>query len=315
MPRVGVQDNFFELGGHSIKAIRLVQKIERELGRALPLQVLFARPTVRGIGRWMNEYVPDAGAYRIPLRTVKEAEHMIAFLPTILGTGVHHGPLARALTQQTAMATCRLPGAPPAEAASTSIEALAAHCKAALVVPGEHREWSLVGWSFGGVVAYETARLMRAEGLRIRRLVLIDAFLPAAAAWEANDALRDEMIEKELREVLSRHGGRAHEGSSTSRDHAHEPSPDVAVVRRTVRANVAALHAYRPQACRLPIREIRAAETQRALRDGTLAARPIASWSEERTTVVVPGDHDSLFSPTHLPGLALALSAALEEMT
>ncbi len=44
--RIGIHDNFFELGGHSIKAIRMVSKIQTELGIEIRLQDIFTAPSI-----------------------------------------------------------------------------------------------------------------------------------------------------------------------------------------------------------------------------------------------------------------------------
>jgi amino acid adenylation domain-containing protein/FkbM family methyltransferase len=44
--RIGRTDSFFEAGGHSVTAIRAVSRISEELGRAIPLRVLFANPVL-----------------------------------------------------------------------------------------------------------------------------------------------------------------------------------------------------------------------------------------------------------------------------
>ncbi|MCG0041708.1 non-ribosomal peptide synthetase [Bacillus velezensis] len=43
---VGIRDHFFERGGHSLKATALVSRIAKEFGVQVPLQDIFARPTV-----------------------------------------------------------------------------------------------------------------------------------------------------------------------------------------------------------------------------------------------------------------------------
>jgi hypothetical protein len=58
----------------------------------------------------------------------------------------------------------------------------------------------------------------------------------------------------------------------------------------------------------LPIVDVRAAHT---LDGGALVGRSVASFSDRCSVVTVPGDHESIFTPEHLPGLARAVTAAL----
>ncbi|MBD0378728.1 non-ribosomal peptide synthetase [Paenibacillus sedimenti] len=51
---IGVTDNFFENGGHSLKAMLLISKMHQELKVEVPIKVLFEKPTIRQIARYIH---------------------------------------------------------------------------------------------------------------------------------------------------------------------------------------------------------------------------------------------------------------------
>jgi acyl carrier protein len=48
---IGIDDNFFQLGGHSLKAINIINKIQKSFGVTIELQTIFQHPTIAGISR------------------------------------------------------------------------------------------------------------------------------------------------------------------------------------------------------------------------------------------------------------------------
>jgi amino acid adenylation domain-containing protein len=66
IPSVGVEDDFFELGGHSMTALRMMARIDDELGVGLTLGTLFEAPTIRRLADVLR---PDLRASRRPRGT------------------------------------------------------------------------------------------------------------------------------------------------------------------------------------------------------------------------------------------------------
>jgi acyl carrier protein len=53
---IGVQDNFFDLGGHSLAATQIVSRVIKRFQLELPLQSLFAAPTVAEMGAVIEKH-------------------------------------------------------------------------------------------------------------------------------------------------------------------------------------------------------------------------------------------------------------------
>jgi amino acid adenylation domain-containing protein len=60
--RVGVHDNFFDLGGNSIHLVQVHSRLQRLLGRELPLVELFTHPTIGALSKHLSQSQPEPPA-------------------------------------------------------------------------------------------------------------------------------------------------------------------------------------------------------------------------------------------------------------
>ncbi len=61
LDRVPLDQGFFDLGGHSLQAARVASRLRRELGRDVPLRLLFERPTARALAAALGDLAASAG--------------------------------------------------------------------------------------------------------------------------------------------------------------------------------------------------------------------------------------------------------------
>ncbi|MGF9825596.1 tyrocidine non-ribosomal peptide synthetase TycC, partial [Brevibacillus agri] len=55
LPAIGIHDNFFEIGGHSLKAMNVITQVHKTFQVELPLQALFASPTIHELAAYIAE--------------------------------------------------------------------------------------------------------------------------------------------------------------------------------------------------------------------------------------------------------------------
>lgn len=136
---------------------------------------------------------PDAGV----------ARRLYAVHPGALAPAVWH-PLAERLPRDAALSLLDLGNIPAFFGAALDPKAdpptvgeLAGRCLAELAASGlADAPFSLVGWSFGGVVAYEIAARLDAEGRGdlLEELVLLDSIAPVPAFKRTDEVLAPRML-------------------------------------------------------------------------------------------------------------------------
>uniref|UniRef100_A0AAU1M0L9 Thioesterase domain-containing protein n=1 Tax=Streptomyces sp. NBC_00148 TaxID=2903626 RepID=A0AAU1M0L9_9ACTN len=151
---------------------------------------------------------PDPSTPRPVLRTLRDAgggtaHRICAVHPGALAAGEWEA-LAGQLPEDTALHLLDLGNIPEFLAAALDprapvvpVEALADRCLTELRAAGlDSAPYSLVGWSFGGVVAYEIATRLHAagRGAVLRDLVLLDSIAPVPAFKRTDELLDASML-------------------------------------------------------------------------------------------------------------------------
>ena len=187
--RVGTiarDESFFELGGHSLAALQLFAGIAKEWQLRIPMAILIQAPTLRLLGIAIDHDDPshrrqeNSGSIIVPVR--EEG----GLLPLFCIHGGDGGVLF-----YRGLADSFPPGRPilavesPALAADARhgvrpVEETAASYIEALREKQASGPYHLVGYSYGGLLAYEMARQLQATGEKVAFVGLLDTLNPAA---------------------------------------------------------------------------------------------------------------------------------------
>ncbi|MDJ0836975.1 MAG: amino acid adenylation domain-containing protein [Acidobacteriota bacterium] len=173
---IGIHADFFDLGGHSILAIHLMSEIKTVFGRKLSLASLFQNPTVERLARLLHDETGDAEDILVTLQSEGKAEPLYVTHP-IGGNVLCYRDLAYHLgadrpvygIQATAL---------EAGKGLDNLEAMARHYVQRVRAQQPRGPYFLLGWSFGGSIAFEMARVLVEAGQEIGGLMLLDTPIP-----------------------------------------------------------------------------------------------------------------------------------------
>ena len=180
--QIGVDQNFFELGGDSLLAARLFIQIEKAFQMELPLAVLLEAPTIRQL----------AGIISAPTVCLSRSS-LVAVQPS--GTKPHlfcvHGHtgeifycrnLSLSLGADQPIFGLRSQGL-GGEAPFLTVEEMATHYLREIRTVQREGPYFLVGYCFGGMIAYEMGRLLKAQGEEVALLVMFNTPAPGSLKW------------------------------------------------------------------------------------------------------------------------------------
>ena len=202
-PRVGISDNFFEVGGTSVLAVKLASAIEQEFGRELPIRELMLRPTIEQLAVAVRADSPSSDEDTvIEFRAGHGGERVVCVHPAG-GTAFCYLRLSSLLPAHVGVVGVQSPGVNPEGALAPTVEEMA-RTYLETIRPCPDEALVISGLSYGGVLAYEMARQLAADGHTRVSAVLLDARVAEDA--ETRAAL-EPVGPEEFRDKLVRFNG------------------------------------------------------------------------------------------------------------
>lgn len=180
---VGVTDDFFGLGGHSLLAVKLMSRIQQAFERKLPLELLFSHPTIEALARELRHETDTAADWSalVPLRPAKsDGKPPLFCVHPAGGRVLCYVKLSQALGEEQPIYGLQARGFEPGQQPYADIEEMAASYREAMKTAQPVGPYQILGWSGGGIVAFEIARQLQAAGDQVALLALVDAYAPSA---------------------------------------------------------------------------------------------------------------------------------------
>lgn len=211
--KIGIHHNFFELGGDSLMEAICIFQLEDALGESIPLVAIFDAPTVFELARYLEQKHPDGVAHLlgtsvsisavvdevvrpttlVPIQTKGSKPPLFCIHPAG-GIVFPYYTLALYLGKDQPLYGIQDPSLYDTQSTPKSIEVMAAHYLEALKTVQPEGPYNLLGWSVGGVLAYEMARQLIRQGQSVGRLIILDTGAPVPAkAFQPQPSLRGQL--------------------------------------------------------------------------------------------------------------------------
>jgi len=170
--------DFFELGGHSLIAIRMFTRIEKIFGKRLPLATLFASPTVAGLADLLvrDDFAPSWSSL-VKIRSEGSRPPFFC-IHSEGGNVLEYQKLAKYMDADQPFYGLQAKGLEGDHIVSLSVEEMAReYCKDIKRIQPKG-PYYLGGYCLGGMVAYEMAGQLEAEGEKVGFLALLSTCTP-----------------------------------------------------------------------------------------------------------------------------------------
>jgi acyl transferase domain-containing protein/thioesterase domain-containing protein len=203
---VGTQDNFFDLGGQSLTGVRLLAKVKKKYGIDLKLATLFSAPTIEKLCALVRKQTAPPSFHSLIEIQPNGARPPLFLIHEIEGSVLVFRDLVRHLDPDQPIWGVEY-SAFESSSPFLSMEDLASHYLAEIRMLQPSGPYYLLGYSFGGLLAFEIAQQLHAAGERVELLGMLDTFLMNGVRASAQKRTLLELVKRKAAS-FGRHAGR-----------------------------------------------------------------------------------------------------------
>jgi thioesterase domain-containing protein/acyl carrier protein len=175
---IGVNDNYFELGGHSLLAVRIMTEIGKQFGKQLPLATLVQTPTIAELAGLLRDRTWSASwSSLVPIQP-DGTKPPFYCVHAAGGNVLTYLDLGRHLGDDQPVYGLQARGLDGKQPPHKSLEEMARDYIKEIREFQPEGPYYLSGHSFGGMIAFEMAQQLVAQGQTVGLLALFDTYGP-----------------------------------------------------------------------------------------------------------------------------------------
>ncbi len=187
-----VDEGFFDAGGDSLQAAALLADVASRCGREIPISFLIIHSSARQLAAVIDGRADPSSSVLVPVKPDGSRSPFFCVHPHD-GQATLYPALARYLDADQPFYAFQDVSGETERPALGGIERMAARYVAAMRAFRPEGPYSIGGYCFGALIAFEMARLLELQGTRPERLLLMDSYAPGFPRRSSRGALSHQM--------------------------------------------------------------------------------------------------------------------------
>lgn len=176
---IGIQDNFFELGANSLQAGYIFSRVNKILGKQLHLSMLLKSPTIEQLAAYIrNKETIEPWSSLVPIQPDGSKPPLFCIHGGV-GTVLFYRQLSLQLGPDQPFYGLQAKGLNGTETPHSSIQEMATEYIKEIRTVQQQGPYHLGGYCFGGIVAFEMAKQLTAQGYTVALLANFNAVSPS----------------------------------------------------------------------------------------------------------------------------------------
>jgi amino acid adenylation domain-containing protein len=189
IPQPGIYDDFFELGGHSMMAAKVMARIWKAFSVQLPVAVLFTHPSISLLAEKILSGDAEPASSILVAINGRGSKAPIFCAPPGGGNVVLYRELSRALGEDQPLYGFQAHGVDLKSDPLRSVEEMAKAYIGEMQKVDPAGPYTLLGYSFGGGIAYEMALQLSRAGYPVKQLIIFDSLAPDSSHQSYDETL------------------------------------------------------------------------------------------------------------------------------